>query len=115
MLPMKVLILGRNGQLGFELCRQAPEMGIPAASCARPEFNITDAECIREQIERSGCELVINATAYTAVDAAEQEAEMAFAVNSKGPHNLSLACAERDIPLIHVSTLMKSSHEEFDG
>lgn len=101
---MKILILGRNGQLGFELCRQASEMGISAASCDFPEFNITDATCIREQIDHSGCELVINATAYTAVDMAEREQEQAFAVNSKGPHKLALACAERDIPMIHVST-----------
>jgi dTDP-4-dehydrorhamnose reductase len=101
---MNILILGHNGQLGFELCRKAAKLGIPFVSCDLPDFNITESDGIRAQIERSDCNLVINATAFTAVDMAEEEQELAFAVNAFGPYNLALACEKRDIPLIHVST-----------
>jgi len=117
---MSLLILGSKGQLGFELCRQASGKGLSATSCDLPEFNITDVNAIQERIKNSGCKVAINATAYTAVDKAEHEKELAFAVNAEGPQNLARICKENGIPLVHISTdyvfdgRKKGAYQELD-
>jgi dTDP-4-dehydrorhamnose reductase len=67
-------------------------------------MNITDIGQIEDIIENHQPSLVINAAAYTNVDKAETEQTLAFAVNQNGPANLAQTCAEKRIPLIHLST-----------
>ena len=101
---MRIIVIGSNGQLGWELCRIGKQHGFDIIARDLPNFDITDRNAVRETITDCNASLVINASAYTAVDKAESEAELAFAVNRDGPGYLALSCAENDLPLIHVST-----------
>jgi dTDP-4-dehydrorhamnose reductase len=100
----RVLVTGANGQLGRELLRRAGGRGFAAFGKARAELDITDAAALARAIDDIGADLVVNAAAYTAVDQAESEPERAHAVNETGSRLLACACAERGLPLIHVST-----------
>src|SRR4030043_44698 len=101
---MRILITGSNGQLGWELCRQGKDRGYDLIPLDLPEFDITDKSTVYNAVRRSNAGIVINAATYTAVDRAESEIDMAFAVNREGPSYLASACAEVHIPLIHIST-----------
>jgi len=101
---MKFLLLGSNGQLGFELSKAAKQRGFNCQGLDKPLFDITDQKTIYEVICQEGISFVVNAAAYTAVDKAESERDCAFAVNNEGAGYLAGACAERNLPLIHIST-----------
>ncbi len=101
---MKIVVVGAKGQLGWELCRRTKHAGFDVIALDLPEFDIADNDCVQKTLNRSDILLVINASAYTAVDQAESEVELAFAVNRDGPAFLASACAAAEIPLIHVST-----------
>ena len=101
---MKVLITGANGQVGYELVRQAESNGIDYCAFTRAELDITDSQAVEQAISNCKPDIIINAAAYTAVDKAEDEPELAFAVNRDGAENLAKACKSADIPMIHIST-----------
>jgi len=99
----KVVVLGAGGQLGRELLATA----IPGADCtglARAEVDIADSASLGARMAELAPQLIINAAAYTAVDAAESEPGPASRANAEGPANLASICRERGIRLIHVST-----------
>jgi dTDP-4-dehydrorhamnose reductase len=101
---MRVVVIGANGQLGWDLCRRGGEQGFDIVALDLPGFDITDLSGVKKGLNQAGASLVINAAAYTAVDLAESEPELAFAVNRDGPAYLASSCAEVGIPLIHMST-----------
>jgi dTDP-4-dehydrorhamnose reductase len=101
---MKVLVTGANGQVGCELSRRGARRGFDILALDRATLDITDQSAINRKVRGSKVSLVVNAAAYTAVDQAESEPEVAFAVNCDGPAYLASACAEAGIPLIHIST-----------
>lgn len=101
---MRVLVIGANGQLGWELCKRGEKQGFDIVSLDLPEFDITHRFAVKKGVSQAGVALVINAAAYTAVDQAESERELVFAVNRDGPAYLASYCAEVGIPLIHIST-----------
>lgn len=100
---MKILITGAGGQLGRNLskiCNASHEV-FALDRQALDISHLQDVERIIDEI-RPAC--VINAAAYTAVDRAETEPDLAMKVNRDGPENLAKVCADLDIPIIHVST-----------
>ena len=99
---MKLLITGSKGQLGAELVRQAISHDVIAVGY--DQLDITDTAAVSSFARDIRPDAVINAAAYTAVDKAENESSVAFAVNHDGPENLAVACHSIGIPLIHVST-----------
>ncbi len=101
---IRILVTGANGQLGSELMRRASRFDVTAEGLSSQQLDITDARAVRQAVLGSGATVVVNAAAYTAVDKAESEEARAFAVNRDGTANLAAACAEADIPFIHVST-----------
>jgi dTDP-4-dehydrorhamnose reductase len=100
---MKVLIAGANGQLGRTLADTAPE-GVTPHLLDLPDFDITDEESVRRQVSAAAPDLIVNAAAYTAVDQAEEQSDLAFAVNAAGAGHLARAARETGARLIHVST-----------
>ncbi len=101
---MKVLVLGTPGQLGHELMRGIWPAGVSVSGVGYPDFDMGQETDVRRVVAEHTPDVVVNATAYTAVDKAEKEPDAAFAVNRDGPLFLARDCDERGIPLIHVST-----------
>ena len=101
---MNVLVTGATGLLAGDLVPLLANSGDSVRAFLHAELDITDAGMVNRRIAGSDCDIVINCAAYTSVDRAETEREVAFAVNRDGPANLAEACARRDIPLIHFST-----------
>jgi dTDP-4-dehydrorhamnose reductase len=99
-----ILITGASGQLGRELSKLAAERGLEHAALSRPEFDFEKPETIEAAFQAAKPTLVINAAAYTAVDAAEANVEAATAGNHAGPLRLAQLCEAAGIPFIHVST-----------
>ncbi|MDJ1158803.1 dTDP-4-dehydrorhamnose reductase [Chelatococcus sp. SYSU_G07232] len=104
------LIVGRAGQLATDLAAAAAARNLPAVALGRPDLDLTDASSAARVIAALHPRAVVNAAAYTNVDRAESEPELAFALNRDGPARLAMACAAAGIPLVHVSTDMV-----FDG
>jgi dTDP-4-dehydrorhamnose reductase len=100
---MKILIAGAGGQVGRELVRSAPGAATIVA-CPRAELDITDERAVMACIRRHAPDAVINAAAYTAVDRAESEPELAQQINAEGPRHLALAAREVGARLLHIST-----------
>jgi dTDP-4-dehydrorhamnose reductase len=99
-----ILITGGSGQLGDALTQAAQARGLSFTAVSRPEFDFERPESIDAVFAAVEPGLVINAAAYTAVDAAESDAAAAAAGNHAGPLRLAQLCAWAGIPLIHVST-----------
>jgi dTDP-4-dehydrorhamnose reductase len=96
--------MGIKGQVGRALESACGQQGVPLLGLDLPEFDITDPKAVSRIIRKTDASLVINAAAYTAVDGAESDPATAFAVNRDGPAYMAASCAERRIPLIHMST-----------
>lgn len=97
-----VLVTGGGGQVARALCGNQSRFRF--VSFTRSELDISIESRIAESLERVKPKLVVNTAAFTAVDAAEDDLENAGTANSVGPTILSKACADRGIPLIHLST-----------
>lgn len=91
------LVVGANGQLGNELRLILKDK---AQYVDRDELDITDANAVKTFFSQNKCDWIINCAAYTAVDKAEDDAELAYKINVEGPKNLALS----GIPMIHIST-----------
>ncbi|HEX4080346.1 MAG TPA: dTDP-4-dehydrorhamnose reductase [Rhizomicrobium sp.] len=98
------MIFGRTGQVGRELARAHWTVGCMPLLLGRPECDLADAVAVRRAILREQPEIVINAAAYTAVDRAESEPEIAAKVNRDAPAAMAKACEETGAALIHLST-----------
>lgn len=101
---MKILVTGINGQVGWEVLRQASRHGCQVIGFDRHTLDITDRQAVSREIEKNSPDLVLNCGAYTAVDQAEEEVAKAWAVNRDGPAWLAASCARENIPLLHLST-----------
>lgn len=101
---MKLLITGRNGQVGQALLQQAAARHFQVAAYDRSELDIADRAAVLRTIEREQPAVIINAAAYTAVDQAENEAEAAYAANATGPANLAHGAHAYGAALLHIST-----------
>ncbi|HEX2742546.1 MAG TPA: dTDP-4-dehydrorhamnose reductase [Rubrobacter sp.] len=101
---MKVLLTGSNGQLGRELAGILPERGHGVVALDRKSLDVADPEAVERVVEEHSPEVVINAAAYTNVDACEKETDLAYSVNALGPRNLAQVCGRSGCELVHVST-----------
>ncbi len=101
---MKVLVLGSKGQLGRCLNDQLDSTDLNVIYTSRELVDITNFEETKSKIFDFFPDIVINATAYTAVDKAEEEQEMANIINNLAVANLAKICKQLDSWLIHIST-----------
>jgi len=100
---MKALIVGAAGQLGRALVRAVPA-SVQAVALDRTELDITSESSVAKAVSSHRPDVVINASAYTAVDLAESEPQKAFAVNADAVGRLAGVCAGAGIRFVHVST-----------
>src|SRR5690242_4358419 len=96
-----VLVFGRSGQLASALRAQR---GWHITTLGRTQTDVTSAEAVRAAIRERRPDLVVNASAYTAVDQAETEREAALALNARAPGTIAECCAEAGTAFVHVST-----------
>jgi len=111
---MNVLVTGAKGQLGQEIKKISLNNQFSAeykffytdvySEPGIDELDITSLSSVRSYVKNNKIDFVINCAAYTAVDKAESEPQKAELINKTGPSNLAKACAEFDIPLVHIST-----------
>ncbi len=100
---MKIFLTGKNGQVGFELAKKLNRLGEVIAT-DREELDLANPDAIRVFIEKTKPDIIINPAAYTAVDKAESEPDLAYQINVTAPEVLAEKAIEFDIPLIHFST-----------
>ena len=91
-----ILITGANGQLGTELGALLPD----AIKTDRDDLDITNADAVNRFVDKNKIDSIINCAAYTAVDRAEDDIQMAEKINAIGPRNLAASGAK----IIHIST-----------
>jgi dTDP-4-dehydrorhamnose reductase len=110
---MKILLLGGNGQVGYELVRSLAPLGEVVVTTRNGELegggacevlDLYAPQTFAPLIERIDPDVVVNATAHTAVDRAEDEPELAFRANAEAPTELARLCAVRGATLVHYST-----------
>lgn len=101
---MKVLVTGAAGMTGAELVRHSTAKSWSVAAYSKKELDITDASEVDGIIARDKPDVIFNAAAYTAVDAAEGAPELAMAVNASGAANLARAAHVHGAAMVHIST-----------
>lgn len=101
---MKILVTGANGQVGHCLQQLLSHSDWELVALTRAELDISDAKAVEIAVQQLQPDVIINAAAYTAVDKAEQEPELAFAVNRNGPANLARAAKQINAAIFHIST-----------
>lgn len=101
--PFKVLLLGKNGQVGWELHRALCPLGEIVATDRR-DLDVADLNKLREAIQSLKPQVIVNATAYTAVDKAEDEPELAMRINGEAPEVLAEEAKRCGALLVHYST-----------
>ena len=110
---MRILLLGANGQVGTELRRSLLGLGDVVAASRTGQLpdggaceavDLAQVADIAAAVNRIAPDIVVNAAAYTAVDRAESEPELAYRINAEAPGALAEACHGRGIPLVHYST-----------
>ena len=99
-----ILVVGRTGQLARALAASANKLRLPLITVGRPEFDLSNAGVIDRIVASYTPRAIINAAAYTFVDEAELEFNLAFKINRDGAAYLAGAAARLNVPFIHVST-----------
>lgn len=102
-MPGRVLVTGGSGQVGGAVAKLAAANGFTVHAPGRDELDLTSGEAIAAIVDDDWT-AIINCAAYTAVDRAESEPDLAYAVNADAPEAFGRAAAKRGIPLLHVST-----------
>lgn len=97
-----ILVFGKTGQVATALQKYQPNQEV--RFLARTEADLSDPVSCAQVVETLKPSVVINAAAYTAVDAAESEPDLAARINAEAPSQIAKACAALEIPMIHLST-----------
>ena len=100
---MKILLTGKDGQVGLALRKKLMSLGGVIAT-GRHELDLENSDAIRAFIEKIKPDMIINAAAYTDVDKAESDIELAHKVNTEAPRVLVEKASQLNIPMIHFST-----------
>jgi len=102
---INILITGSDGQLGnaIQVASKAfSNFNLTFTDVA--DFDITNAKSIDEYLSKNNFKYLVNCAAYTAVDKAEEDKNLAYLINAEGPENLAKACKKHNCSLIHIST-----------
>ncbi len=100
---LRILLIGKNGQLGWEFQRTLASLG-DLSAVDWPEIDLAQPEAVRDLVRAVRPQIIINAAAYTAVDKAENERELAAAINAAAPAILAEEALAQNAALVHFST-----------
>ncbi|WP_018264785.1 dTDP-4-dehydrorhamnose reductase [Methylosinus sp. LW4] len=100
---MRIAVTGTQGQI-VTCLRERAAADAEIVTLGRPLLDLTDRESVLEALCEARCDVIVNAAAYTAVDKAEQEEQLAMRINGEGTGHVAEAAAELGVPLIHFST-----------
>lgn len=101
---MKIIVTGANGQLGHDILLNLAARGIDGIPADIAEFDITQAAATEQFIAAHQPDAVIHCAAYTAVDKAEDEANLCRLINATGTENIAQACKKSDAKMVYIST-----------
>jgi dTDP-4-dehydrorhamnose reductase len=101
--PLRIVLLGAQGQLGHALAQTLPVLG-EVQAFGRQQADLAHADALRAVLDQHQPQLIVNAAAYTAVDKAEQEPELAHAINAQAPAVLAQWAAAHGAVMVHYST-----------
>lgn len=105
-MSVRILQFGATGGLAREILAHA-DGGAQVVALSRADVELSDPDAVARAIGEAGdIDLVVNTAAYTSVDKAEDEPDLAYAVNAAAPKAMARACAARGVPLVHFSTDM---------
>ena len=103
-MTLRILQFGTTGQLATELLRQAPDHDVALTALSRAECDLANPEAAAQRVVEARPDLVILAAAYTAVDQAESEPDLARAINAEAPGAIARACEAVGAALVNIST-----------
>jgi dTDP-4-dehydrorhamnose reductase len=101
---MKIALTGRDGQIARSIIEAAAGTDIQITTLARPDFDLANSVGLRSYILQTRPDVIVSAAAYTSVDKAEIELDLAFKVNAQAPAELAAAALALSIPIVHIST-----------
>jgi dTDP-4-dehydrorhamnose reductase len=101
---MKILVTGAGGMLGQALVPCLESRGHVVTGLTKEDLDVTDFAKVMEAFSGLAPELVIHSAAYTKVDQAESEPDLAYLVNGYGTENVAVACSHLQIPMVYIST-----------
>lgn len=101
---MRIAVTGKSGQVVTSLLERGAAVGHEMITLGRPKMDLSDPDTVLRAIEGAAPDAVVSAAAYTAVDRAESESDVAHAVNARGASAVAEAAKALDVPLIHLST-----------
>ncbi|WP_226638561.1 dTDP-4-dehydrorhamnose reductase [Novosphingobium profundi] len=101
---MKIAVTGRTGQVVTSLIERASVRGHEILALGRPELDLTDTASIAAALEAAAADVIVSAAAYTAVDKAESEPDLADTVNARGAGAIAAVAETLGVPLVHLST-----------
>lgn len=117
---LRLAVTGLSGQVVSAIIERAPK-DVEIIALGRPQLELSRRDAVLSTLRHAGCDAIINAAAYTQVDKAESEADLAMLVNAEGARNVAEAAAILGAPLLHLSTdyvfsgLKKSPYLEEDA
>lgn len=101
---MKIAVTGKSGQVVTALIERGPSAGHEVIALGRPEMDLADSDSVTRALEAAAPDAVVSAAAYTAVDRAETEADVAHSINGAGAGAVARAARALGVPIVHIST-----------
>ncbi|MDE2579757.1 MAG: dTDP-4-dehydrorhamnose reductase [Hyphomicrobiales bacterium] len=101
---MRIAVTGDKGQVASALAERGAAAGVEIIRIGRPALDLADPQSVLRALADVPADVIVNAAAYTAVDKAEQEPDLAMAVNGAGAGAVARVSAQRGLPLLHLST-----------
>jgi len=101
---MRLIVTGTQGQVVTSLLERGPAQGVEIVAIGRPGLDLADPATVQAALNKVEGDAIVNAAAYTAVDKAESEEELATRINGAGAGAVAKVAAERGLPLLHIST-----------
>ncbi|PYE87298.1 dTDP-4-dehydrorhamnose reductase [Phyllobacterium leguminum] len=101
---MRIAVTGKQGQVVSALVERGAGAGVEIIAAGRPELDLADRQSIRAVLAGIAPDIIVSAAAYTAVDKAESEPELALTLNAEGPAAVAEIAGELGIPVVHLST-----------